>query len=407
MEIETQENNVVKISLEKKDKNWHEVFELTDWFKTDKVKDAKVLVVGSGAIGNEVLKNLALMGVGNVLIIDFDTVEYVNLARSILFREEDCDKGLLKCEVAARRIKEINPNIKTMTINGDIMTDLGYGVYRRMDVVIGGLDNRLARWYVDQAAYRMQKPWVDGALGSMSGLVRVFKPGISSYDSSLSPEERKIMSNQLSCRDVAMRNLSLGRIPTTPLASSIVGSLQVQEALKIIHGYEDSIVPYEIEYYGQTNDFLVAPKAPVLDEEAPCLTDIFDDVIEVKELSHKNTVKELLDWCKEKFETEEISVELNHEIVTQFITNKTQKKVDVVVAYPKLSNAITDKYTEDDEDVYLPQDKKYHELDVEFPYPEKTLAELSIPALHVLRIYANGQIHHIELTGDEDFINFI
>ena len=63
------------------------VFDLLSWFQIERVRDARVMVVGSGALGNEVLKNLALFGVGHIYVVDFDTIEYTNLTRSILFRE--------------------------------------------------------------------------------------------------------------------------------------------------------------------------------------------------------------------------------------------------------------------------------------------------------------------------------
>ena len=73
-------------------KEWgKEVFDLLSWYKMEVVKNAKVMVVGAGALGNEVLKNLALFGVGNIYIVDFDTIEYTNLTRSVLFREADAD----------------------------------------------------------------------------------------------------------------------------------------------------------------------------------------------------------------------------------------------------------------------------------------------------------------------------
>ena len=104
-------------------KEWgKEVFDLLSWYRMDTVKNAKVMVVGAGALGNEVLKNLALFGVGNIYIVDFDTIEYSNLTRSVLFREDDADKGYFKAEVAARKVREINPNINVQYICGKLNT---------------------------------------------------------------------------------------------------------------------------------------------------------------------------------------------------------------------------------------------------------------------------------------------
>ena len=107
-------------------------FDFISWWERDKVADAKVLVVGAGALGNEVVKNLTLMGVGHILVIDFDTIEYSNLSRSVLFRESDAKRK--KSQVVAARAKELNPQTKIQYLHGDVTTDLGLGVVRRKEV---------------------------------------------------------------------------------------------------------------------------------------------------------------------------------------------------------------------------------------------------------------------------------
>ena len=134
--------------------HWDDTFRLMSWWDADRVKDAKVMVVGAGALGNEVLKNLALMNVGSIFIVDFDTIEYANLCRSVLFRTEDIKQNKYKCEIAGERIKEINPNVKVQAVNGDIMIDVGLGIMRRMDVIIGCLDNRIARLFINRYAFK-------------------------------------------------------------------------------------------------------------------------------------------------------------------------------------------------------------------------------------------------------------
>ncbi|MCL4257834.1 MAG: ThiF family adenylyltransferase, partial [Anaerolineales bacterium] len=151
-------------------------FEFISWWEREKVREARVMVVGAGALGNEVIKNLTLMGIGNLYIVDFDKVEAANLSRSILFREKD--RGREKAQLAAARAVEINPDVRVQYLHGDVTTDIGLGVFRRMDVIIGCLDNREARLAVNRFAHWMNKPWVDGAIQELLGLARVFVPGV-------------------------------------------------------------------------------------------------------------------------------------------------------------------------------------------------------------------------------------
>jgi adenylyltransferase/sulfurtransferase len=210
-------------------------FEFISWWEREKVENAKVMVVGAGALGNEVIKNLVLMGIGHIFIVDFDTIELANLSRSVLFRESD--SGRKKAEVAAARAKEINPNIHVQYVHGDVTTDIGLGVFRRMDVIIGCLDNREARLAINRFAYWIDKPWVDGAIQEFFGLARVFVPGQGAcFECSLTEQARRDLALRYSCPLLARENVLLGKVPTTPTIASIIAAIQAQEALKTDHG---------------------------------------------------------------------------------------------------------------------------------------------------------------------------
>ena len=116
------------------------------------LQNATVMVVGAGALGNEVLKNLALLGIGNVLVVDMDTIEDHNLTRTVLFRTADIGKH--KAEVATKRVREIDENVKIRSFVNTVQTVFGMGVYKDCDIVFGCLDNIQARIDLNRYCYQ-------------------------------------------------------------------------------------------------------------------------------------------------------------------------------------------------------------------------------------------------------------
>ena len=110
------------------DTDRYHTFSYISWWKQEVVREATALVVGAGALGNEVIKNLSLMGVGYLAIADMDRIEQSNLSRSVLFRESD--EGRTKADVAARAARDIYPAIKVIPLNGNVLGDLGLGWFR-------------------------------------------------------------------------------------------------------------------------------------------------------------------------------------------------------------------------------------------------------------------------------------
>ena len=150
--------------------------ELIEWWDQPRLAAARVVVIGAGALGNELLKNLALLGVGNVFVADLDRIENSNLSRSVLYRAADC--GRRKADVAAERTREIYPEMKTEPFHGNVVYDLGLGIYRWADVILGGLDNREARVAINRAAARAGRVRIDGAIERLDGVARVFDPAL-------------------------------------------------------------------------------------------------------------------------------------------------------------------------------------------------------------------------------------
>jgi molybdopterin/thiamine biosynthesis adenylyltransferase len=213
----------------------YQALALSSSWKVDVIRQAQAIVIGAGALGNEVSKNLAMMGVRRIVVIDRDTVEVANLSRSVFFRE--ADHGRFKSDVLKERLRELNPEVEVIGLRGDIDEVLGLGLVRRMDMIFSCLDNRMARRSVNRMCQKLSKPWVDGSMENLLGDITAFLPDKGPcYECLLTQNDKEIIAAAVSCRGIALQNLSLGKVPTTSTMGSIIAGLQVQEALKLLHG---------------------------------------------------------------------------------------------------------------------------------------------------------------------------
>jgi adenylyltransferase/sulfurtransferase len=396
----------LKLSGKSKEEHWDDTFRLMSWWDSEKVKGAKVMVVGAGALGNEVLKNLALLNCGSIFIVDFDTIEYANLCRSVLFREEDINRNSFKCEIAAQRIKEINPNIKVQAVNGDIMVDVGLGVFRRMDVIIGCLDNRIARLFINRYAYKTGKIWIDGAIENLSGQLNVFKNGLSCYECALTRTDWENIRFKLGCADIAQRNSTQGRVPTTPISSSIIGAMQVQEALKVLHNNEKQSMAGEQFKYDGMNNWIFSFKSEPVREDCDSHYEIKEDeLVQAKELTCDNTIEECLAYLKKKLKDDTISIPLNYKIILEITSMKSEKTHQITIPEPHFSDSMHAKYQEEPGEA-IGITKYADQINDDFPNKKLKLRDVGIPPLQILTVETSSDIHFVELTGDENFINF-
>ena len=365
-------------------------FDFISWWEKDRVREAKIMVIGAGALGNEVIKNLALMGIGHILIVDFDTIEVANLSRSPLFRESD--SGRSKSEVAAAWVKEINPNVRVQYLNGDVTSQLGLGVIRRMDVLIGCLDNREARLAVNRFAYWVNKPWVDGAIQELLGLVRVFTPGEGAcFECTLTEQARRDLSVRYSCPLLARQNILIGKVPTTPTISSIIGAMQAQEALKIIHG-----MPIEagkvIHFNGMTNEMHTSAYLPRPDCESHWM---YGEINELPLRAETTTLQELLSIVQADLGPEAL-IELDQELVLALECPICKTIENVLQPLDRISF----------ESAHCPvcgtlrETQMTHLITGEEPFLNRTLSSMGVPPLHILRAFNNQEYRFYELTGD-------
>lgn len=240
------------------DHNLFDRQERIPWWSQEAIERAKVMVVGAGAIGNETLKNLALLGFRNIYIVDFDKIVPSNLSRTALFRREDSGRG--KAEVAATRVRELclagEPHVGWFA--GDAVWELGTGVFREMDIVLGCLDNAETRFAVNRQCWLAGTPWVDAGIYELGVSVGVYLPGRPPcYQCGTSKEQVEAARRRYSCDQFKRALVKEGRVPTVQLAAALAAALQVQEAVKLLCGQE-SAAGKKIVFQGKTNEFHLA-----------------------------------------------------------------------------------------------------------------------------------------------------
>lgn len=382
------------------------VYTLLSWFKKDKVKNAHVLVAGAGALGNEVVKNLTLFGIGHIYVVDFDRIEISNLTRSVMFREEDAYNHAYKAEIVAKRAMEINPQIKVTPIVGNLFSEVGFGLYRRADVVIGCLDSRIARYQLNRLSLRAGKSWIDGSIENLTGAVKVYTPGLSCYECGLSREEFNHIMLRTGCADVVRNQGDAGRVATTPISASIIGAMQVQEAMKIIHLSEEEPAPFKtlqgkmLRYEGMTNTTSIYRFAS-WKNTCPA-HELWDDVKECQELSATMTVGDILEKLRVLLGTETVEINMrNNKFIDIIVSDRPEKEFKVMIPESKL-----DSYIKENKELRqlsyrtLIHKHFFENIDDRFPYQDLTLQQIGIPPFDVIEVSTDKGVVHLELTGD-------
>ncbi len=147
--------------------------QLIEGWNQDTLSNSCIMIVGIGALGCEIAKDFALMGIGKLILVDLDTIEISNLSRQMLFRPGD--EGRSKAEVAAERIKEMNPYLK-VDYYFEKLQKLPVSVFEEADVIIAALDNFNARLDLNKLCLRLKKPMVVGGTVGFEGHVQIIIP---------------------------------------------------------------------------------------------------------------------------------------------------------------------------------------------------------------------------------------
>lgn len=282
--------------------------ELITWWDQQKLRDSNVLVVGAGAIGNEVVKNLALVGVGSITVIDMDTIEHSNLARCVFFRE--VDEGKNKAEVLAAKAKDLNPEISTKSYSFPVQR-LGIAGLQEFDIVIGALDNREARAWVNQAVRKLGGFWIDAAIEGLRGVVRTFGPDGPCYECTLSEADYKIMSHRKSCALLAPEEMLSGKTPTNSTTAGVVAGVQVQEAIKFLVGRQD-LMALVGKCWVYTGDSMTTYVTNYQEDE---FCNAHDSYGELVEFSGATTLSQLVDASKDTLSEAPTAIDFEEDLI--------------------------------------------------------------------------------------------
>ena len=190
-----------------------------------RIAAGSAFIVGAGGIGCAVAQYLVAAGVGRVVLTDFDTVDPTNLARQVLYNEDDV--GAPKVEVAAARLRAQNPNAVVETIDRRLEGDDLANVIGNVDLVLDGSDNFATRFAVSDACVKAGKTLVSGAAIRLEGQLAVFGP-----DYSTSPCYRCLYAEADESLENCAGNGVLGPVP------GVIGTLMAVEALKLLAGID-------------------------------------------------------------------------------------------------------------------------------------------------------------------------
>ena len=266
-----------------------------------KLKNSKVLVVGTGALGSPVLLYLSAAGIGTIGIIDFDTVDESNLQRQIIHSTNEI--GNPKVNSAKSRINSINPNIDVIAYNDKLTSKNALEIIKKFDIVVDGTDNFQTRYLINDACVFLNKPFVYGAIFRFEGQSTVFNADKNSPCYRCIFPEPPNAGLVPSCSEAGV----LGVLP------GIIGTIQASETIKTVLEIGETLKGRLLTLNALKMDF----KDYKIKKDENC-----------KVCGENATIKELIDYeefCGLKDSLQEIEFkELSGENLKELIHNKEQ-----------------------------------------------------------------------------------
>lgn len=287
---------------------------LISWWDQEKIANCRLLVIGAGALGNEILKNAALLGFTQVVVVDMDRIEESNLSRAVLYRSDDV--GKFKADAAAEAYRTLAPGSTLRPVVANVIHGCGLGLFEWCDVIVAGLDNREARLWINRSAWKMNRPWIDGAIEGINGVVRVFLPGSPPcYECTLGEVDWMLLQKRMSCNLLVLEPTVEGKVPTTPTISSIIAGVQVQEAVKLIHKLP-TLAGKGYVFEGMNHSSYVTEYT----ENVDCMSHYtLRQIVHLREGSGDLTLAQLLERAQSELRSPNVVIEFSRDVVQKFV----------------------------------------------------------------------------------------
>jgi len=245
-----------------------------------KISNATIMVIGAGATGNELVKNLVLTGIGKIILIDYDTINISNLNRCVLFDKKSAKKQDYKVDIVKRACKNLNPETEIIALKEDL-NDIDKNLYQKSNVICSCVDNIEARLQSNKYAYYYGVPFIDSGIDEFFGTVQAVYSEVKDsacMQCGVTGMDLDLMWKKYSCtgQEIESENgETIGKMATIITTTAIIGGIQSQQVLKFLLGlgyFKENgngkwnpyigapLIGKQLNYNGLTNSFEIITK---------------------------------------------------------------------------------------------------------------------------------------------------
>ncbi len=242
-----------------------------------KISNTTVMVIGAGATGNELIKNLVLTGIGKLILIDYDTINLSNLNRCVLFDKKSAKKQEYKVDVVKRACKNLG-DTEIIPLKEDL-NDIDKNLYKKSNVICSCVDNIEARLQLNNYAYYYGVPFIDSGIDEFYGTVQAVYSEVKDsacMQCGVSGMDLDLMWKKYSCTGQEIESANgetIGKMATIITTTAIISGIQSQQVIKFLLGLDsfkregkwnpyigDPLIGKQLNYNGITNSFEIITK---------------------------------------------------------------------------------------------------------------------------------------------------